>query len=1043
MAALQEAEIHFKFRGGIESKEAAQAVPATKLLALENASFVSMSAIRKRNGYEALGQSIDSSASTVDGAIRFATRGNELLEFTPNRCYSRQDDDVVNDVGAVFSAVPSDRPLVRTGTQQTMPDHATISGVTVSAWEDSNGGLWWSTENATTGRVYRAATQADASGRSPRCVPCGNNLHVYYAVPASGAIMVLVVDPAAPSAAVTPVVLISDLDSTSPTYDACPTTLRTGTPALMAWCEAGTTRIRFGYIDQSGVLGTVVLGHPSAVTETTTARAAGEVPIAVAFFGVDGGVNDVILLSYVRAAGPDTKVISYSGGSSSVAIAQTGQDSPITTTSAQHLTVVATSATSGAIVVDEAAAATSNRFSKTCTFNIPITTSSTISTVRSVSLASRAFAIGADAFAVFVHDTTFFNTYVTLKVSGIVTDGVISAGRHAPAEAAGAPARKHLPSAHVTDSIVAIALPERARLVSENNDKFRETGIRLITLDFDNDASHQSAAIGAGLYMAGACPLHYDGRTWSEQGFHFGPELIVLTPAAGGSMTSSATYEYFVWYESTDTQGEVHRGPVSIGQLVTLGASDTQVTLTLPTLRVTMKTNVRIMVARSLAAKTGDTARKFRITSLDPTTAGAVNGYVANSTTVDTVTLVDRMSDDTLETFDELYIDGGVLSNDPVAMGSAITVFKGRLLTTDPGDGNTLRFTQFKADGYGAEFAPELALSIDPFGGDVTALAARDDRAFVFKAGAIFTFAGDGPDETGSSATTGFGQPQLLPGDVGCTNPQSIVLTPNGFLFQSAKGIYQLSNDGSLSYVGAPVERYNGQSIRRATVMPDRTQVVFLTDDGLSLLYDYLFGQWSTFTNHEGRDAAVVNNQYHYLRTDGRVFRETIGQYSDAGTRITLKLETAWLHLLDQLQGFQKVWELSLLGTWISAHQLGVQYQTDYTPGWTQTIWYDATGLSSSTGWITGTGANTIGVEPIAGSEYGDGEYGDGEYGGTPPGLYEWRLDLYEPCESIQFRFQDFEAEGYEGASFELTELVLTGGAIANVRRPRTAARSA
>lgn len=1038
MAALQEVEAHYKFRGGVSTKEDPKAVPATSLLVLENGVFAEMSSIRKRNGYEALGQSIDSSASTVDGAIRFATRGNELLEFTPNRCYSRQDDDTVNDVGAVFSAVPSDRPLVRTGTQQTMPDHATLSDVTVVAWEDSAGGVWWSTVSAISGRIYRTPTQAASNGRSPRCVPCGSNLHVYYAVPTTERIMVLVVNPASPGSAVTPTVLIDDLDSTQSMYDAT-RTARSGTPAAIAWFEAGTTAIRLGYVDQSGVLGTLLLGHPSALTFAASRSATS--PLGLAFEDNDGSGGDLFGLAWI--SGGASKAAMFTGGQAGVsAIAQssTTKTGPAVTS----IVRVAIALTNVVAITawEEDAVSPSN--ARVIFARIGLGTGSLSSfTVRSVGLVSRAFQNGfsaatSDVFVTVVHDTTFFNTYLVLRMS----DGNC-VGRLAPAAAGGLPDRQHLASAPYVDSVASIALPFRERLISENDDQFRETGIRLYSLDFDNDASHQSATLGSGLYMAGACPMHYDGRVWTEQGFHFGPELIVLTPAAGGSMTSSTTYEYFVWYEWTDAQGEVHRGPVSIGQLVTMGVADTQVTLTLPTLRVTMKTNVRIMVARSLAAKTGDAERKFRVTSLDPTTAGAVNGYVANSTSVDTVTLIDRLSDVDLALFDELYIDGGVLSNDPVATGAAITVFKGRLLTTDPSDGNTLRFTQFKLDGYGVEFAPELALSVDPFGGDITALAARDDRAFVFKAGAIFTFAGDGPDSTGSSATTGFGQPQLLPGDVGCTNPQSIVLTPNGFLFQSAKGIYQLGNDGSLSYVGAPVERYNSQSIRRATVMPDRTQVVFLTDSGLSLLYDYLFGQWSTFTNHEGRDAAVVNNQYHYLRTDGRVFRETIGQYSDAGTRITLKLETAWLHLLEQLQGFQKVFELSLLGTWISPHQLGIQYQTDYTTHWTDAYWYDATGLSSSTGWITGTNAGTIGAEPIAGSNYGDGEYGDGEYGGTPPGLYEWRLDLYEPCESIQFRFQDFEAEGYEGASFELTELVLTGGAIANVRRPRTAARSA
>jgi hypothetical protein len=1042
MAALREVELHVGFAGGLETKADPKVVPPIRLLALENGVFAKRGSIRKRNGYEATGQTIDGTATVVDDAIRLGARSDELIEFTPNRCYSRQGDaDQLSDVGAVFSAVPSDRSLVKTGTQQTMGDHATLNGVTVAAWEDSDGGVWWSTEDATSGRVHRAKTQADASGISPRCVPCGNNLHVYYAVAASNRIYVLVINPATPSASVTPSILTDDFDAGA-AYDAVQTA-RTGTPALIAWAEFGTTNIRLGYVDQSGVLGSPALGHPSILTHAAT-RIATTV-VGVAFVHHDGGATDFLALAFV-AAGPTATVTAFTGGNAatSTPIASTGSNSIYVATSVQRVAIAAASTSAFTdrhwTAWEEAAASPSNRYCVVNQSNEPGE-----NTIRSVGLASRAWAIDGDAFAVFVHDTTYFNTYVTLKISDAATDGFVPAGRQAPASAAGAPPRKHLPSAHVADSVASIALPVRDRLISENSDQFRETGIRLFTLDFDHPSSHQTAQLGAGLYLAGGCPMHYDGRIWTELGFHFGPELIAATPAGGGSMTASTTYKYIAWYEWTDAQGEVHQGPTSIGTLVTMAGGETQVTLTLPTLRVTLKPNVRIMVARSEAANTGETAKFYRVTSLDPTTAGDPNGYVANDTTVDTVTLVDRLSDADLVLFDELYTDGGVLSADPVALGSALTVFKGRLLATDPSDGNTLRFSQFRNDAHGVQFAPELALSVDPFGGDITALAARDDRAFVFKAGAIFTFAGDGPDDTGNPAVSGFSQPQLLPGDVGCTNPASIVLTPQGFLFQSSKGIYQLGNDGSLSYVGAPVEIYNSQSIRRATVLPDRTQVVFLTDSGLTLLFDWAYegGQWSTFTNHEGRDAVVVGNQYHYVRTDGRVFRETVGEYSDAGARITLKLETAWLHMLPQLQGFQQFFDVNLLGTWISAHQLGVQYQTDFSPGWTDVVWYDATGLTDSTGWITGSGANIIGDDPIAGSEYGDGEYGDGEYGGTAPGLYEWRLDLYEEGHSIQFRFQDFEASGFAGASFELTELCLTGGVIGNVRRPATAGRSA
>lgn len=1028
--ALRPAEVHVGFRGGVSTKSDPKTVPPTELLVLENGVFGRATSIKKRNGYESLSSVIDGSASVATGRIRMAVREpGELLEFTANRCYSRQTGtDQLSDTGAVYSAVGADRPLVRTGTQQSTPDHATLNGVTVVAWEDSQGGVWWSVQDATSERIYRPPTQASAIGVTPRCVPCGGNLHVYIAQPSLGRILVLVVDPASPSSMATPTVIVSDLSTTQPLFDAFPTT-RSGTPALIAWFENGTTNIRIGYATSAGSLGSPLTGQPSVLTYAAIRDAAS--PIAVSFANVDGGNGDVLGLAYVAAGNSGTLAL-FTGGTSVLPISLT-TGLPVYVATNVTRVALATAQFKSYAVWEESAVAASNRFVVATAFDGALTSV----TIRSVGLASGAFAIGSEAFAAFVHDTTYFNTYVVLRLS----DG-LSVGRHSPAEAGGAPTRQHLPIVHVVDSVASMAMPHRERLVSENNDKFRETGIRLYSLNFDSDDSHQYAQLGRGLYLAGACPMHYDGRQWAEQGFHFGPELIATVNAGGGSMTSSTTYLYRAWYEATDFQGEVHLGPISAGTLVTMGGGDTQVTLTLPTLRVTQKTNVRIMVARSLAADTGDTAELFRVTSLDPTTAGAPNGYVANSTSVDTVTFVDRMSDATLRLQEPLYTNGGILSDDPAALGSVVFRGQNRLFFTDPSDGLTLRFSQPLDTGYGLEIPPDLALGVDPFGGDITAGAFQDGRGVIWKASSIFLFQGDGPAPNGDSSVSGFSTPQLITSDVGCTDPSSIVLTPNGHMFKSAKGIYLLARDGSVSYVGANVEAYNAQTVRRATVMPDRTQIVFLTDSGLSLLYDHFHGQWSTFTNHEGLDAAVVSGRYHYVRTDGRVFRETPGVYLDDNARIRLRLETAWIHMLPQLQGFQRFWHLHLLGTWVSPHQLGVSYQTDYAPGWTEVDWYDATGLSSSAGWITGTTAATIGLEPIVGTNYGDGNYGEGVYGGTSPGVYQWRLHLDEAGQSIQFRFEDFEAEGYAGASFELTELLLTGGVKAHAIKPFTVGRS-
>ncbi len=281
--------------------------------------------------------------------------------------------------------------------------------------------------------------------------------------------------------------------------------------------------------------------------------------------------------------------------------------------------------------------------------------------------------------------------------------------------------------------------------------------------------------------------------------------------------------------------------------------------------------------------------------------------------------------------------------------------------------------------------------------------------------------------------------------DVGCANQRSIVLTPNGLEFQSGKGIYLLDRSLSISYVGAPVERFNAQTITRATVMPGRSQVVFLTDSGLALLHDYLFNQWSTFTNHEGLDGVVVENTYHYLRADGRVFRETPGVHSDAGVRITLRFETAWIHLWEHLQGFQRFRKMLLLGTWSSPHQLGISYQTNFLDGFQEPYWLDATAAPTSEAgeWLSGPNVAPVGLQPIDGSSYGDGDYGEGPYGGDDPDVYQWRFGIHENGQSVRFKFEDFEKVGLAGATFELTEMLIVGGVDKSHMRPFTAARSA
>lgn len=1033
---LQEQQVSFKFAGGVETKMDSKAVPALRLLTLENGVFSGAISIKKRNGYALLSRLVDGTVDQIEGGRRLASRDDELLMFTTNRCYSKQSGaDQWTDAGALVAPLGYDRAAIHTGTAQTTPDHATNAGVTAYAWEDSLGGVWWTVVDATNGSIYRAPAQANADAQRPRCVAVGDAIIVLYAVPAQRQINALVINTSTPTAAVSETIVVTDLSSTEYDYDAVPTA-RAGTPALIAWHEHATSNVRVGYVTAGGILGSPANGHPS-VARIAAALVASS-PIAVATRYVDGANGDYILVGYATVGTGTVSVLT--GGTAATAISTV--DTHAVYPGATTITRIAlTDADEFAwAVFEEYAVQSSERY---CVVNyidiVPSDFGVPVRTLRSVGLAARAFEANGDPFAVFVHDTTYFNVYLTLRLTDFAP-----AGRHLPGSACG-PSRPHLPSVHVADEVASMAMPYKSRLRSENNDKFTESAIRLVTMDFDNEDTHQTAQFGRGIYLAAACPQHYAGRIWTEQGFNMGPELIVGTPSNGaGALTVSSTYEYIVWYEWTDDLGEIHRGPTSIGKIVTTGGSDDTVTLTLPTLRVTRKDNVRICAARTLA---GDASTYYRVTSLDPTTEGDVNGYVANDTTVDSVSFVDEMSDADLRLQEQAYTVDGILSNDPAPLGSHVAVGKNRMFFTDAEAGNIVRFTKRIATGFGAECAPELAHDVDPLGGAITALATMDDVVYVFKAGAVMAFNGDGPFEDGENTNggivAGFSSSQLITSDVGCTDPSSIVLTPKGLMFKSTKGIRLITRSREIVPIGDAVDAYIAQNVRRATVMPDRTAVLFLTDSGSSLYFDYDRGQWSTFTNHEGYDAAVINNTYHYLRSNSVVFRETVDQHADGLARITLRFETAWLHIHEHLQGFQRFWKLLLLGTWSSPHQLGVSHRVNFEEAWTDPYYLDATGEEAGAeGWITGDNANPIGEDPITGTAYGEGEYGEGEYGGIAPDVYQWRYGIHENGQAVQFRFEDFEKAGLSGASFELTEMTIVGGIKKPDMRPFSAARS-
>lgn len=1057
--ALRKVPLPIQFSGGVDLSTDPKRVPSVKLLNLENGVFNQLrsDSISKRNGYRALSTSIQDGGGLIADARGLAVRASEKLLFTDKRCYSqRPSNNTWADTGEVAASTVTTPPIARTGSYQTQPDVATRNGIRVIAWEDSRGGVWCSVLESVTKRILLSQTQLDASSNAKdvRCIAAGDFLHVLWTRADLKAVQIAVINTATP--AISPVVstLVSDLSAAQPFWDACdcplgPNNVIDQRPGLIAWAQDGGG-YRVGYVTPDGALGSALTGFPSVATAANAPNG----PIAVAYDHIDAYIaviwleSATILSAHVYRAG-DLGAQRFWSGLATTA----GAYSRVTIGVGARL-----ASGSGALWwAAEVTAARTDLCSVDGGYLDPASaTPGPATSLRGHCLVSRAWhdggtldatAIDGDAYALVAHSARFFPYVAALRLSdssGINSPGNTIVARLLPGECAGSIMRtigagtrawtQSLPTVTQEDVETgdifsrshAALVPYRIQLSSQNGDQFSEQGLKLATLD--QQPAYQTVEFGRSLYLASAAPMSYDGDSWHEADFHCPPDFgfdaagapvdmtTAITIGAAGAIPDGA-YLYAWWYEAVDAQGELHRGAVSVKMLVTMTGGPKKFSMAIPTCRLTKFSNVRICAARSEVGATGTdlTIPLYRVTSNDVTVTTGDNRYVNNDPTVDTVTLVDNLTDAELKTREPLYTNGGILSNAPAPWsGTVIAAGKGRIFWTDSTDLGIVRYSQLGVDDVALEAPVDLSIPVDE---DVTAIAVMDDTVVPFSRDQTFIFGGPGPlaDPAVQPESNVFTPVALVTSDAGCIAAPSIGDTPLGVTFQSSKGIRLLTRQRTVMDIGDPVFPLASQHFTRTTLLPDRQSIVYLTDtdDGISLLWDYDRNQWSKFTNHTGLDAIVVDGVYHYLRTDSRVFAETVGEYADDNERIPLRIETAWLRFNQYLQGWQKALYAYFLGTYLSAHTLRVSYRIDFNDGYSVPIDSDVNSNYNP-------------------SLYGAGPYGAGPYGGigSDGTRYQRRLHLNKRCQAISFLIEDVEATGAFGASFELSELLLIGGVL-------------
>lgn len=436
------------------------------------------------------------------------------------------------------------------------------------------------------------------------------------------------------------------------------------------------------------------------------------------------------------------------------------------------------------------------------------------------------------------------------------------------------------------------------------------------------------------LYVAGGVPKIFDGSYLIEQGFNQAPENVSLTDNGTpvGAALAAGTYVVSVTFEWYDSLGLRHQSSPSAEVSITIAANH-QITVTIPiNLRMTEYPKPEGLESGGVFIGT-----RSIIWISAPNAPDVLYRYGDTVTgTYNTLPAVDT-------TKEILYTTGGILPNDPAPSCTCVHTHKNRLwlggLVT-----SQIAYSKQLSQTEAISFSDNNRIAIESEGGDVTAFGSLDDKLIIFKGDRLYYILGEGPLDTGQQ--NDYPDPIRIPSTIGTIYPNSVVEIPTGLLFKSQKGWMILRRNLTVEYIGSSVEDFNSLTVTSSAIVKTYNEVRFTHSDGSVLVYNMDFGQWMEWTNYTSVGGVSVASGYYHAKSDGTVNKEIIGQYNDNGTTIDLVVETGWFSMA-RLQGFQRLWEMLLIGDFFNNFHLKLSIAYDFQTSYNQVITKDTTGLAN------------------------------------------------------------------------------------------------
>lgn len=1022
---LQKQVIQVPF-SGLQTKLDPKMAPLGTYYQVDNMNMVRFPELVKRDGLDIIGES--TTPSNINAAYNYL---NEVGVITNNALYSYSPAiDKYQLKGLTASPVVSSKTVIANTYTQTLCDGAiTETSLFGTVWEDSRGGVRCSVKDTQSDTFLISDISLSTTGVKPKAVAVRNTIYFFWIEPGTTSLHIKPYNTNTISFMTEQT--ITSVVASCFTYDI----LNCSSNILIAVAEttAAPDVIKAYYWDVvHQQVGSVTNGLPEPASLNFTNS--GTLPPALSLTKDPQGTyftctiyNDTkqvytkSFFSFLVAIAPETLVGTSTDNGWSLA----------TCIDVNHNTYIFYSSFNTLHNSFQAKVA-NNYTTPSVVYNRPF--------YLQMGVCSTSYWYSGNAYVILGYNSSLQNTFFGVRDDGATFARMFSQlGGGVPTKANSISGIELIPA---EENTYLIPLLKTTKIVSSANSFLSTTSVFTEKIYF-TPQTIDNKVLGKFLNIAGGYLKQYDGsETVFEQGFHLYPEKPVPVASSSGSI-AAGTYSYVTCWEWTDNQGQLHRSEPSVPETIVVASGSQKITVTSRTLPITnketrfgdLRTPVVLAVYRTQSLGTS----YFRVNQL-------TSEYVYNDPTVQTISFVDTKADATIGSNSLLYTTGGVFQNIPIPAANLMTVGKNRVIIggvdTEP---NRIFYSKEKEEGVGLEFSNELSIIIDSLGGDISALATMDDKILVFKKSLIFYLpASSLLDKLGNGSAP---IPILISTDTGCNTPQSIVLTSNGIMFESQKGIYLCDRQLNVRYIGQAVDRLTSQTsdfqITSAVNLPDQNHVYFTSLNNQVLVYDTFFEQWYTHTLPFAPIGSTILNNSWYVSSTSQAYKAVKDKVTDGnGLSIISKIRTNWISLAS-LEGFARIYTLLILGENADlAHRLRVNLYYDF-----ETFPRESLSIIPSSLLGDGYGVeSTYGGLPYGGTStpYGEGGvYGasDSTYGGAPSGgeatvfggffdgTYQFVVrPRQQKCTSLMIEIFDEFPTGEKSQSFKFSGISIVAG---------------